>query len=113
MPAGPLPRCRRERPPKVLPSSSFMPCEEAGARGICRKAREIAVDKRAAPAQEFRQTRELRESDPCVHIGQIEFAAGKGDVTRAVGKALDAVEPQPLDAPRFRRVVDDQRAALD
>ena len=83
------------------------------AGGIGGEALEIAVDERAAAGEELRQPRELRDADPRIDVGQVELAAGKGDVARAIGQVDDAVEAQRFDALRLVGVVDDQRAAFD
>ena len=74
---------------------------------------EIAVDERAPLGEKRRQPLELRDADARIDVGQIELAAGKCDVARAVGLPLDAVEAQHFDSPRLVHVVADDRAALD
>ena len=81
--------------------------------GIGGEAVEVAVDEGAAAGEELGQPRELRDADPGIDVRQIELAAGKGDVARAIGQIRDAVKAQRVDAPRLVVVVDDQRAALD
>src|SRR6266545_1613629 len=74
------------------------------ARGIGREALEIAIGERTPLGEELRQPRELRDADACVDVGQVELAAGKAHVARAVGQAQDAVEAKLLDALGFGRV---------
>jgi hypothetical protein len=77
------------------------------------EAFEVAADQRAALRVERRQLRQLRDAHRRVDVGEVELAAGDGDVARAVGEEGDAVEAQHLDLAGFALVAHDQRAAFN
>src|SRR5688572_15458387 len=80
---------------------------------VALEAREVAAREPLARAAPVVQVRELREPEACGHIREVELAARRLDVARAVGTPRDAVEAQPLDAGRLGGVVHDERPTLD
>ena len=90
----------------------------AGARrqhagGIGAQALEVAVDEASPVGKKARQPFELCAADARIHVGQVELAAGKRDISRSISLVCDAMEAQRLDSYRFSLVVDDERAAFD